>query len=172
VGEFAPQQGLKRIAWPAPPPALMRRGVTLFTDRDYVLDEMPDAVRDLPFLRTSIEKTDVTVTRPGTLFALTPTVRPEAASQEAALAAAGFDRVDVPGAQLFPGEVNRVCLWRKAVQAGERLRFRKGRRRAGAGTRPARAGGDRRPRSGVLAGPVFLRPRQMAIAERDRFAYR
>ncbi len=125
VGEFAPQRGLKRIAWLAPPPALMRRGVTLFTDRDYVLDEMPDAVRDLPFLRTSIEKTDVTVTRPGTLFALTPTVRPEAASQEAALAAAGFDRVDVPGAQLFPGEVNRVCLWRKAVQAGERLRFRK-----------------------------------------------
>ena len=125
VGAFAPQQGKTRIAWPAPPPAIMNRGVKLFTDRDYTLDEMPDPVRDLPFLRTSIEKTDVTVTRPGTLFALTPTVRPGAASQEAALAEAGFSRVDVPEAQLFPGEINRVSLYRKAVRPGERLRFRK-----------------------------------------------
>ncbi|MDA1039563.1 MAG: sialidase family protein, partial [Planctomycetota bacterium] len=128
VGEFEPQQGLKRIEWPAPPPpppAIMKRGVKLFTDRDYAIDEMPAAVHDLPFLRTSIEQTNVTVTRSGTLFALTPTVRPGAASQETALAAAGFAKVDVPEAQLFPGEINRVSLYRKAVMAGEQLRFKK-----------------------------------------------
>jgi hypothetical protein len=45
VGEFESQKGQKRIAWPAPPPpapAVMKRGVKLFTDRDYVIDEMPD----------------------------------------------------------------------------------------------------------------------------------
>ena len=34
----------------------MKRGVKLFTDRSYTLHEMPDAVKGLPFLRTSIEK--------------------------------------------------------------------------------------------------------------------
>ena len=128
VGEFEPQQGRKRIAWPAPPPpepAFMKRGVKLFTDREYVIDEMPDAVKGLPFHRTSIEKTDVTVTRPGTLLALTPTIRPNAASQEAALQQAGFTKADVPEVQLFPGEINRVSLYRKAVKKGERLQFKK-----------------------------------------------
>lgn len=128
VGEFEPPRGQKRIEWPAPPPpepAFMKHGVKLFTDREYVIDEMPDAVRDLPFHRTSIEKTDVTVTKPGTLFALTPTIRPKAASQEEALQKAGFAKVDVPEVQLFPGEINRVSLYRKEVKTGESLKFRK-----------------------------------------------
>ena len=128
VGEFESQKDHQRIAWPAPPPpapAVMKRGVTLFTDRDYVIDEMPALVKDLPSHRSSIEKLDVTVTKPGTLFALTPTIRPKAASQEEALQKAGFTKVDVPETQLFPGEINRVSLYRKAVKAGERLQFKK-----------------------------------------------
>ena len=128
VGQFESQEGKKRIAWPPPPPdepAVMKRGVKLFTDRQYVIDEMPDAVRDLPFHRTSIEKTDVTVTKPGTLLALTPTIRPNAASQETALQKAGFTKVDVPEVQLFPGEINRVSLYRKTVRSGERLHLKK-----------------------------------------------
>ncbi|WP_395715935.1 sialidase family protein [Prosthecobacter sp.] len=128
TGQFEPQAGHKRIAWPAPPPpepAFMKRGVKLFTDREYAIDEMPEAVRDLPFHRTSIEKTDVTVTKPGTLLALTPTIRPKASSQEEALQKVGFSKVDVPEVQFFAGEVNRVSLYRKAVMAGERLQFKK-----------------------------------------------
>ena len=128
VGEFEPQAGHKRIAWPAPPPpepALMKRGVKLFDDRDYVIDEMPEAVKDLPFHRTSIEKLDVTVSKAGTLFVLTPTIRPTAASQDVALQKAGFTKVDVPEVQLFPGEINRVSLYRKEVKAGDRLQFKK-----------------------------------------------
>lgn len=110
----------------------MKRGVTLFTDRDYVIDEMPDAVRDLHFHRTSIEKTDVIVTKPGTLLALTPTIRPKAASQEVALQQAGFKNVDVPEVQLFPGEINRVSLYQKTVQPGglARRKHRPARRRS------------------------------------------
>ncbi len=127
VGRFESQAGKKRIEWPTPPaePAVMQRGVKLFTDRSYTLQEMPDAVKGLTFLRISIENTDVKVTRPGTLYALTPTERPRAASQEKALRAAGFEKVDVPEVQFFPGEINRVSLCQKAVESGERLRFRK-----------------------------------------------
>lgn len=128
VGQFEPQSGRTRIEWPAPPPeepAVMKRGVKLFTDRDYVIDEMPEAVRGLPFLRTSIERLHAHVTKSGALFALTPTIRPKAASQEAALQEAGFTKVDVPEVQLFPGEINRVSLYRKDAKAGERFRFRK-----------------------------------------------
>jgi hypothetical protein len=128
VGEFESQKDHKRITWPAPPPpapAVMKRGVKLFDDRDYVIDEMPDAVKNLPFHRGSIEKLDVTITKPGTLFALTPTIRPKAASQDAALQKAGFTKVEVPEVQLFPGEINRVSLYRKAVKAGDRLQFKK-----------------------------------------------
>ena len=128
VGEFESQKDHKRIAWPTPPPpepAFMKRGVKLFTDREYVIDEMPEAVRDLPFLRTSIEKLDVEVTKPGTLFALTPTIRPNAASQHEALLNAGFTKVDVSDVQLFTGEINRVSLYRKEVQPNERFSFKK-----------------------------------------------
>lgn len=105
--------------------AVLQPGVKLFTDREYVVAELPEAVRGLSFFHTSIEQTDVTVTRPGVLFALTPTIRPRAASQEEALRSAGFTKVSVPEAQLFPGEINRVSLYRKDAQAGERLKFNK-----------------------------------------------
>jgi predicted neuraminidase len=128
VGQFEPQAGKKRIVWPAPPPeeaAVMKVGVKLFTDRDYVIEALFEQLNGLPFLRTGIEKVDAEVTKPGTLYALTPSLRPQAASQEAALASAGFTKVDAPEVQLFPGEINRVSLYRKEVKAGEQLRFKK-----------------------------------------------
>ncbi len=102
-----------------------RPGVKIFSDRNYVFRELPELLRDLPFLRTSIEKTDVEVTKPGTLFALTPVAPLNSSSQETALQQAGFAKVDAPQIQLFPGEVNRFNLYRKSVQAGERLKFKK-----------------------------------------------
>jgi len=128
VGQFEPQAGQKRIVWPAPPPeeaAVMKVGAKLFTDRDYVIESLFEQLSGLPFLRTGIEKVDVEVTKPGTLYALTPSSRPQAASQEAALASAGFTKVDAPEVQLFPGEINRVNLYRKEVLAGEQLHFKK-----------------------------------------------
>jgi hypothetical protein len=128
VGDFESQTGHKRIEWPPVLPkelAKLNPGEKLFTDREYVIDELPEPVRGLVFLRKSIERTDLTVKNPGTIFALTPTIRPKAASQEQALQKAGFTRVDVPETQLFPGEINRVSLYRKTVKAGERIQFSK-----------------------------------------------
>jgi len=128
VGGFEAQAGQARIEWPAPPPlppAIMKTSVKLFTDRDYTLEEAPEVVMGRPFLRTSIERTEVTVTKPGLLYALTPTKRPGAASQEDALVAAGFAKADGPETPLFPGEINRVSLYQKQVEKGEKLRFKK-----------------------------------------------
>ena len=127
VGAFEPQAGKVRkpIAVPPVEKAEMKKGVKLFTDREYTLDEAPGVVMGKPFLRMGIEETDVMVTKGGTLYALTPTVRPNAASQEAPLRAAGFAKVDVPETQFFPGEINRVSLYQKEVAEGERLLFRK-----------------------------------------------
>ena len=128
VGGFESQAGEARIEWPAPPPlppAIMKTGMKLFTDRDYTLERAPEAVMGKSFLRTSIERTEVTVTKPGLLHALTPTKRPQAASQEDALVAAGFAKVEVPETQFFPGEINRVSLYQKQVAKGEKLRFKK-----------------------------------------------
>lgn len=128
VGAFASQAGKQRKPFPPAPleqPAVMKSGVKLFTDRDYVIHEIPEALRGLPFLRTSIERLDVICEKPGPLFALTPTPRLSAASQEASLKRAGFTKVEVPEVQLFPGEINRVSLYRKDVKAGEQLRFKK-----------------------------------------------
>jgi predicted neuraminidase len=128
LGQFEPQAGQKRIVWPAPPPeeaAVMKPGVKLFTDRDYVIEALFEQVSGLPFLRTGIEKIHAEVTKPGTLYALTPSPRPQAACQEAALTSAGFTKVDAPEVQLFPGEINRVSLYRKEVKPGEQLHFKK-----------------------------------------------
>ncbi len=106
---------------------LMEPGVKLFTDREYPLLEMPEAVRGLPFHRSSIQQLKVRVTKVGTLLALTSAQRPEPGpySQEHALQKAGFTRVEAPLAQLFPGQVNRVCLYRKSVKQGEKFHFGK-----------------------------------------------
>jgi predicted neuraminidase len=127
LGEFADQAGKTRKPIPLPPveKAELTTGVKLFTDRDYTMEVAPEAVMGKAFLRTSIERTEVTVTKPGLLYALTPTKRPKAASQEDALVAAGFTKVEVPETQFFPGEINRVSLYQKQVAKGGKLRFKK-----------------------------------------------
>lgn len=104
---------------------VMERGAKLFTDRQYAIDEVPEAVRGMRFIKQSIDRPEVVISKGGPLFALTPTLRPKATSQEKALVRAGFVKVDAPEVQLFAGEVNRVSLYRKDVPAGERLRFGK-----------------------------------------------
>jgi hypothetical protein len=117
VGQFESQAAKTRKPLPPPPSgeaAVMKAGAKLFTDRDYVIEEMPEQLRGLPFLRTSSGRIDVEVTKPGTLFARTPAVRPKAASQHEALVEAGFTKVDAPEVQFFPGEINRVSLYPKS----------------------------------------------------------
>ncbi len=134
TGAFETQAGLERTVWPEPPPpsdltpagaVVMEPGVVLFTDRAYQAQEVPERLRGKTFWRGSIERPEVEVIKGGGLYALTPSARPRAASREAELVAAGFEKVDLPEFQLFPGKINRVSLYRKEVKSGEKLGFKK-----------------------------------------------
>ncbi len=126
VGQFESQDGRQRIAWPAPveEPALMKVGVKLFTDRDYTLTEAPDFLMGRSFLRTSIEGYEIEGVKPGELFVMTVS-QAHTANQSAALRKAGFEQTGPPEFQLFPGEVNRVTTWRRALNPGDVVAFDK-----------------------------------------------
>lgn len=128
VGAFESQEGKSRQPIPAPPvpPAIMKSGTPLFTDRTYTVREVPESLEGKSFLRTTIDDYKVKVENGGQLFALTPPKSIEgAASQETALQELGFERVDTPVFELFPGAINHVCVYEKTVTAGERFHFRK-----------------------------------------------
>ncbi|MEO8497858.1 MAG: sialidase family protein, partial [Planctomycetota bacterium] len=126
VGEFASQTGKTRQPILAPPeqPAVVQRGVKLFTDRDYTLTEAPDFLMGHNFLRTTIEGYEVECSKPGEVFVMTLS-QPHSANQSESLLQHGFEKVATPEFQLFPGDINRVFAWRKQLKQGERLRFRK-----------------------------------------------
>ena len=126
VGEFESQADQKRIEWPVLPeePAIMRPGVKLFTDRDYTLTEAPDFLMGRSFLRTSIEGYEIECMKPGELFVMTLS-QPHTANQSAALKKAGFAKTGPPEFQLFPGEINRVSTWRRQLNPGDRVAFKK-----------------------------------------------
>ena len=104
--------------------AVLQPGVTLFTDRDYTLTEAPGFLLGRSFLRTGIEGCEVECVKPGEVFVLT-LHKPHAANQSAALLAQGFAKIETPEFQLFPGEINRVFAWRKSLNPGDVLRFKK-----------------------------------------------
>lgn len=128
VGDFPSQEGLTREPIPAPPvpPAVMKPGIPLFTDRSYSIREVPDQLQGLTFLRTTIDDYHAEVEKGGVLYALTPPETIEgAASQETTLRDLGFQPTDIPVFKLFPGEINQVRAYRKDVDAGEKFHFQK-----------------------------------------------
>jgi hypothetical protein len=102
VGAFEPQGGQQRVNWPIPEPppsppdgiAELQPGALLFTDRKYTATEVPEKLLGKVFWRGSIERPEVEIEQGGTLWALTPTERPGAASRAADLLAAGFEKTD------------------------------------------------------------------------------
>lgn len=66
----APAATLTVHGWAADELAAMKHDVKLFTDRGYVIGEMPDALRDRPLLRMSIEALDDT----GKIRATSPSI--------------------------------------------------------------------------------------------------
>ncbi len=96
-------------------------GARLFNNRGYVLADPPECLAGMTFLRMSIDGVSFQCLKPGVLYALSPTPgRRGVADQEAALLAAGFDKLDEPEFQLFGDDaINRVSIYRKEVAARE-----------------------------------------------------
>ncbi len=122
TGEFASQAGLSRKPIPEPitPPAILKPGVKLFTDRDYTLIEAPDYLMGRKFVRTSIEGYTLECTTPGDLYVRTLTPN-HYANRKTDLLRYGFETIEHPGFQLFRGELNRVYPYLRRMESGEKL---------------------------------------------------
>ncbi len=105
---------------------VFRPGVTLFSTRDFVLNECPEALSGMLFLRNAIESGGVSVVKDGEIIVLTPEPK-YSSSQYNALESAGFKRIEtVELFQLFGDHpANRVRAYRKDVNAGESYNFEK-----------------------------------------------
>ena len=106
----------------------LKQGAVLFTDRKYTIKECPAWLVGKPFLRGSIDSSNLRVTADGVLTVLTPEpVVPRAASLAKVLEQHGFawiaqpERFQLFGAQPF--DLTRV--YQKQVKKGDRLRLGK-----------------------------------------------
>ena len=105
-------------------------GAKLYTNRDYVVAECPEALRGLPLLRSSIDWVEFECFEAGEITILTPDPVHEIAkkcSRFQELEDAGFARIDDGKVfQLFgeqPFDVVRT--YRKTLEKGDRMRLRK-----------------------------------------------
>lgn len=102
----------------------LQSGIRLFSDRNYTLKELPTFLEGRHFLRGSIEGIRFQVTQPGDLFILIPVKEhPRTRFQGEILEQAGYRPVANPSSiWLFgPDPAERAVIYRKHVQAGERL---------------------------------------------------
>ncbi|MCA9043599.1 MAG: hypothetical protein KDA69_04715, partial [Planctomycetaceae bacterium] len=119
IGLSRPLLSAEKATWPQ-----LEVGAKLFTDRDYELTEAPEFLLGREFVLTSIERYEVECQQPGDVYVMTLS-KPHSANRTDELQRFGFDRVETPEFQLFPGEVNRVFAWKKSLKKGERLQLRK-----------------------------------------------
>ncbi len=103
-------------------------GVKLFTDRDYIAAELPEALKGARFLRIAMDGTkSVTCRRAGSVWFLTPAPERNRDSQTQAIKDRGFKMVALPEVRLFnPTSAANYCtLYQKDCAAGETIRFGK-----------------------------------------------
>ncbi len=103
-----------------------RPGAVVFTDRDFRLAKLPEALAGEKFLRSSIDSTEFDVVEGGRLRVATPQRIDGAASQAEALEKLGFVRMQEEAFQLFGSkEIDQVLVYEKQVTSGESYRFGK-----------------------------------------------
>jgi arylsulfatase A len=105
-------------------PAPLEKGSLLFSDRDYLLLDLPEVLQGAYFLRIPLsgENKSIRATSDGYVWILTPRPQVNSASQEEGLLRQGFDLVDKPAFPLWnrnPG--NHVSVYQKQVRMGETI---------------------------------------------------
>jgi len=101
-------------------------GEKLFTDRDYTVEDLPDALKGARFLRGSIHSISATVHEEGVVWGLTPMPERNEDSLELALYREGFVRARVREFILFGGSAANACtVFQKRCRAGERINLGK-----------------------------------------------
>lgn len=97
------------------------KGAKLFTDRDYVVEELPALFKDRRFVLASIDGTGVEAVQGGVVFAITPLPNRNKDSVAAQLEKQGFEKVAQPEFRLFGSPANICTTFQKNVAAGEKI---------------------------------------------------
>jgi len=103
-------------------------GETLFTDRGYALEECPDALAKVRFLRVRIDgPKEMRCERAGYVYALTPAPDRNQDTQSDCFLKQGFEKVALKEVRLFnqSSGANLCTLYQKRCEAGEAIRFGK-----------------------------------------------
>jgi hypothetical protein len=99
-------------------------GATIFNNRNYVFQPLPDMLAGRSFLYSPIEQTEAVVKEAGLVYVLTPRPeRNERGSLECMLLERGFERTSLEEIQLWPGRETWVSVYQKQMQAGETISF-------------------------------------------------
>jgi predicted neuraminidase len=98
-------------------------GAKLFTDRDYIVNEVPESLKSARFLPLAMNgKKTLTCQRAGTVFFLTPLPERNKDTQSQSLADQGFEKVALPEVRLFGNAPQNFCtLYQKDCAAGETI---------------------------------------------------
>jgi hypothetical protein len=109
-------------------PDALQVGVKLFTDRGYVLKEIPECLKGQAFVRGAMERMSFRCTKAGVVTLLTPDpAHPRAATLALALESRGYARLATPKTfQLFgQAEYDQVRIYQKQLAQGEEFRMGK-----------------------------------------------
>ena len=108
------------------PPQPLVVDETLFTDRGYVLSELPAALQGVRFLRVNLNgQKKLRCSRAGTVYFLTPAPDRNKDSMTQTLLDQGFKKVALPEVRLFnPSSTANFCtLYQKDCAAGDTIAF-------------------------------------------------
>ena len=123
-GEPLRKDTLGALAAADAPPQPLVVGELLFTDRSYVLSELPAALNGAQFLRVNLDgQKELRCSRAGTVYFLTPEPGRNKDSQTTNLVGQGFKKVALPEVRLFnPSSAANFCtLYQKDCRAGDTL---------------------------------------------------
>jgi hypothetical protein len=104
----------------------LRGGAALFSDRSYVVRDLPKELEARRFVYSSIDATGAVCTKPGMVYVITPSQGRNNDSLEGDLLAGGFHKTDLPEFLLFGKVGANVCsVFQKALEEGERIELGK-----------------------------------------------
>ncbi len=104
----------------------LKMGEKVFTDRDYVVEDLPEALEGARFVRGSINNISATVESEGVVWVLTPMAERNDDSLEVALLRKGFEAAAVREFIIFLGSAaNAVTVFQKQLAAGDTIELGK-----------------------------------------------
>lgn len=98
---------------------VLQPGAKLFANRNYTVNEVPEALRGWQFVRQNLGNIRVVCRQPGLVTVITPSTGRDHFSQQQALVNLGFQKVNLPELRLFSGVL--CSVFQKQMSVGETL---------------------------------------------------